>query len=116
APVVHTLAGMPYASTFADGSFNEVRFHTPIGLALDAAGTTLWVADSDNEAIRRLDLVHSTVTTPVGVNTVGMGVERPKPGALPATVHTPWGVVVTPRGLVITSYDESSVLLARELF
>jgi hypothetical protein len=47
-------------------------------------------------------------TSPVG--TAGMPVT--KPGPLPASVNQPWTILPTPRGLVITSYEENTILLA----
>jgi hypothetical protein len=42
------------AAGLADGDFSEARFHNPEGMALD--GETLYVADKNNHAIRRVDL------------------------------------------------------------
>src|SRR5262249_33217105 len=78
---VTTLTGGPYQGNpqfygFTDGDTAAVaQFHTPIRLALDSSQTFLFVADRDNNAIRRLDLaggVTFTFTTsklnkPVGV-------------------------------------------------
>ncbi len=50
---VFTLAGGPHG--FADGSGAEARFDTPSGLAIDAQGT-IYVADTGNNAIRRISL------------------------------------------------------------
>jgi DNA-binding beta-propeller fold protein YncE len=49
---VKTLAGGP-APGFADGKGEAAAFHTPCGLALDAAGALL-IADAGNDAVRRL--------------------------------------------------------------
>jgi sugar lactone lactonase YvrE len=55
-PTVTTLGGGP-SSGYADGDTTQIAlFHTPVGLALDDVGSTLYVADRDNNAIRRLDL------------------------------------------------------------
>src|ERR1035437_8299600 len=77
-PVVQTVSGGP-AYGYVDGNTkSNALFHTPIGLALGsdpAAGTILYVADRDNNAIRKLDLdLNQTITfltgnisKPVGV-------------------------------------------------
>lgn len=48
-----------------DGDFASARFFRPQGLAL-ADGATLYVADTENHAIRRVDLAAGTVTTVAG--------------------------------------------------
>ncbi len=48
----------------ADGAFAEARFNKPQGLTLD--GSTLYVADTNNHAIRAVDLTGRTVSTIAG--------------------------------------------------
>jgi thiol-disulfide isomerase/thioredoxin len=48
----------------ADGRFDEASFNHPQGMALD--GNTLYVADTENHAIRSIDLSGQTVTTIAG--------------------------------------------------
>ena len=48
----------------ADGSFETAAFNHPQGMALD--GSTLYVADTENHAIRAIDLAKKTVTTIAG--------------------------------------------------
>ncbi len=47
-----------------DGELSSAQFHHPQGLALD--GETLYVADTDNHAIRRIDLAGGVVETIAG--------------------------------------------------
>lgn len=49
---------------FVDGDFATARFRSPQGLALD--GDTLYVADTENHAIRVVDFATQTVSTLVG--------------------------------------------------
>jgi sugar lactone lactonase YvrE len=49
-----------------DGRLNDATFNNPQGVALDAKGY-LWVADSGNHTIRRIDLTAGTVQTVAGV-------------------------------------------------
>ena len=60
AGVVSTFAGLAGSPGSSDGTGSAARFNEPIGLAFDAAGT-LYVADSKNNAIRKV--------TPAGVVT-----------------------------------------------
>ncbi len=48
----------------ADGGFEAASFNHPQGMALD--GNTLYVADTENHAIRAIDLARKTVTTIAG--------------------------------------------------
>jgi sugar lactone lactonase YvrE len=47
-----TIAGLAGNPGSSDGSGSGARFNQPIGLSVDAAGTTIYVADSGNNAIR----------------------------------------------------------------
>jgi len=85
--VVDTLTGGPFQGNpryygYVDGNTaTTAQFHTPIGLALNRAGTFLFVADRDNNAIRQLDLAGNQTFTfattgldrPVGVAVDGAG-------------------------------------------
>ena len=51
----------------ADGSFHVARFHRPHGLAF--AGDRLFVADTENHAVRQVDLAAGQVTTLAGNGT-----------------------------------------------
>ncbi|MBX3750330.1 MAG: immunoglobulin domain-containing protein [Opitutaceae bacterium] len=63
ANVVTTIAGTSYSSGLVDDVGTAARFNGPRGLALNAAGTMLYVADTNNGKIRRVDLSTNTVTT-----------------------------------------------------
>jgi len=88
APEVRTLTGGPSeifplgAAGYVDGDTATVaQFNTPYGIALDPTGNTLYVADRDNNAIRRLDLpggqtytfATNRINQPVGVAVDGDG-------------------------------------------
>jgi hypothetical protein len=61
---VDTLAGRPDVTGSADGIGDAARFNAPLGLATAPDGS-LYVADSGNHTIRRIDL-QGTVTTVAG--------------------------------------------------
>ncbi len=72
--MVRTLAGGD-APGFADGAGYLARFDTPASLVLDAGGD-IWVADTGNRALRRIDIggfVHSWQPRP----DMGAGIGRP---------------------------------------
>ena len=63
AGVVTTLAGTP-GSGFTDGPAASAKFNSPRGIAVDAAGSNVYVADSNNQAIRKI--AAGVVTTLAG--------------------------------------------------
>lgn len=65
--VVSNLAGAPTIAGSADDTGSAARFNAPIGLALDAAGN-IYVADSKNNAIRRIDPANVVTTYATGFN------------------------------------------------
>jgi sugar lactone lactonase YvrE len=69
-PVVETIAGNGVPG-FADGKAERSRFNTPTALALSADGNFLFVADTNNNRIRRIDLVNRRVSTVAGGGTKG---------------------------------------------
>ena len=66
AGVVTTFAGQAGASGSADGTAGAARFFGPQGLALDASGANLYVADTNNDTIRRIVVASGAVTTVAG--------------------------------------------------
>jgi hypothetical protein len=65
AGVVTTVAGTSGSASFNDGTGSAARFSGPQGLALDASGN-LFVADSNNSAIRKVVVASGVVTTVAG--------------------------------------------------
>lgn len=66
AATVETLAGMDHRGRFRDGIGEAARFNNPEGLAISPDGKTLYVADSRNNRIRKIDLATKAVTTLAG--------------------------------------------------
>jgi sugar lactone lactonase YvrE len=97
AGVATLLAGS--SEGFRDGAGADARFSTPSGLAMDAAGN-LYVADTGNDAIRRIAL-DGTVSTIAG------------PGA---GLNGPVGLTVDPSGRIIVAdtYNDRIVAIQHE--
>jgi sugar lactone lactonase YvrE len=91
---VTTLAGSPVATGGDDGAGPVARFSQPTGVALDGAGT-LFIADSLNHTIRRLDLGTGRVGTVAGT--------RGNAGNVDSTQS--WPTFNTPLGL---AFDAAS--------
>ena len=63
--VVDTIAGTGVPG-FTDGVAQNARFDTPTGLALSLDGRFLYVADTNNHRVRRVDLLTQRVDTLAG--------------------------------------------------
>lgn len=96
---VDTLAGKPGVSGTADGSAANARFNTPGGIA--AGGDTVYVADTNNHAIRAINAATGAVSLIAGVpgkeTPVGVTAAKDGPGAS-ALFCLPMGVTLDGRG------------------
>ena len=87
---VQTIIGSGVAGQ-QDGEFAAAQFHRPQGLTL-ANDHTLYVADTENSTIRRVDLAAQQVVTVAG--TGKQDFIRPASGrALELALNTPWDVL-----------------------
>ena len=81
-----------------DGAADCAAFHSPQGLATD--GTTLYVADRSNHAVRAVDLGSGAVTTLAGTGLIAES--RPGPGpATAVALRSPWDVTLVEKGLLV---------------
>jgi streptogramin lyase len=74
---------------YADGIGTAARFNTPTGIAIDKNGIYLYVADSGNHKIRRINTITREVTTIAGSGpgyADGIGTA--------ASFNSPWNLVV----------------------
>jgi len=74
-----------------DGDAETARFYQPQGLALD--GSMLHVADTENHALRAVDLVTGVVTTTAGTGAPLLG-ERAGGPALSTPLSSPWDLAI----------------------
>jgi DNA-binding beta-propeller fold protein YncE len=70
-----------------DGDFKSAGFHKPQGMAID--GDFLFVADTDNQLIRKIDLKNKTVSTIAGTGTIE-GFDGRGGDALKTSLRSPW--------------------------
>ncbi len=82
------------ATALADGSYTEAAFNRPQGMCL--VGQILYVADTENHAIRAIDLASERVTTIAGN---GQQSYRRTGGGLgkETGLNSPWDIVADPR-------------------
>jgi thiol-disulfide isomerase/thioredoxin len=73
-----------------DGSFADTQFLRPQGLALN--GQTLYVADTENHAIRTVDLASHRVTTLAGTGVEATQFNVPGQGTQ-VSLNSPWDLV-----------------------
>jgi DNA-binding beta-propeller fold protein YncE len=81
-----------------DGPTELATFQQPQGMA--KSGTTLYVADTENHAIRSIDLESGVVTTLAGTGEQALGVSAGGPGRATA-LSSPWDLALDGRTLYI---------------
>ena len=77
----------------ADGDYIQARFNKPQGLALNADGFILYVADTENHTLRAVDLQAKTVTTIAGTGRQTY-TNRPNGVGTEVPLNSPWDLVV----------------------
>ena len=94
---VTTLVGTGHAAYAGDGGpAQAAALHWPHGVAVDPAGAALYIADSANHRIRRVDLASGVITTVAGGPTPGFGGDGGP--AVAARLQDPKAVWVAPSG------------------
>lgn len=84
----------------ADGSFAQAQFNRPQGVTLD--GDILYVTDTENHMIRRIDLAAQQVKTIAGTGEqAGMSSTTTWGSALEAALSSPWDIVCSANRLYI---------------
>lgn len=87
------------AAGATDGTFDQASFHRPQGMALD--GDSLYVADTENHLLRRVDLKSKTVETVAGTGQQSHEYFRQGP-ARTIELSSPWDLQLVERQLYIT--------------
>jgi len=85
---------------FADGDFNAARFHRPQGVCFDPSGTALYIADTENHAVRVADLAGRAVTTLAGTGEQAQGLFLGRRGR-ELRLSSPWDVVLVGKTLYV---------------
>ena len=80
------------ASGLVDGDFTTAKFFRPQGLAFDAARNSIYVADTENHAIRKINLTTKIVSTLAGN---GKQAQYPPTGGMGkgVSLSSPWDVL-----------------------
>jgi sugar lactone lactonase YvrE len=96
AGLVTTLAGQLNVVGFADGAAASALFRLPVGIAVDASGT-VWIADTQNHAIRRITTA-GVVSTQAGLGSTAGNVDGSNTAA---RLNQPSGLAFTPSGSLV---------------
>ncbi len=83
-----------------DGNFEEAQFNNPQGLLYKEG--ILYVADTNNHALRQIDLKSQQVTTIAGTGEQGYERRALKANALKTSLASPWDLVFFPSDKFIT--------------
>ena len=88
-----------------DGSYNKAQFHHPQGMALD--GENLYVADTENHLLRRIQLKNKKVETVAGT---GKQTYNWKGGeGVSAGLNSPWDVVNVGKAIYIANAGQHQI-------
>jgi len=102
--VVTTLAGTAGVNSSTDGTGTNAAFAAPVGITTD--GINLFVADSDNQTIRKVVIATGVVTTLTGqANTFG----NTDGTLVNARFHNPYGITTDGTSLFVTDSDNNSI-------
>src|SRR5512143_4271672 len=102
--VVTTLAGSAGVPGSTDGTGTAALFHTPSGITTD--GTNLYVADTGNNTIRKIDIASGLVSTLTG--SAGLPGSTDGTGTA-ATFHTPYGIATDGTSLFVADTGNSTI-------
>ncbi|XP_068114903.1 NHL repeat-containing protein 2 [Hyperolius riggenbachi] len=87
--ILHTIGGTECGRK--DGGFSQCSFNSPQGVAIQ--GNNIYVADTENHLIRRIDLDTLTVSTLAGTGSQGVDKEGGAQGNQ-QPISSPWDVAV----------------------
>lgn len=79
---------------FSDGAFDKAQFNNPQGMAYDADNDALYIADTDNHAIRKADLRARTVETLAGTGEQSRAYPPRAGKGREVALNSPWDVVL----------------------
>ncbi|KFP83276.1 NHL repeat-containing protein 2, partial [Apaloderma vittatum] len=100
--ISHTIGGPN--SGRRDGRFSEAAFNSPQGIAIKS--NVIYVADTENHLIRKIDLESEMVTTVAGIGIQGVDKEGGAKGE-EQPISSPWDVVF---GNSVSGTQEDDVL------
>src|SRR6476659_1644939 len=109
AGVVTTLAGTPGVAGGADGTGAAAQFTFPHSVAVDSAGSTVYVSDSFNQVVRKINVSTGAVTTLAGYQPDGPVQDVDGTGSN-ARLNYPGGIAVDKNGNVYVAEETASTV------
>jgi len=103
---ITTVAGTG-AAGWLDGAVASAQFNKPKGIAVDAAGD-LYVADTDNNRIRKIDISTGIVTTIAGTSTAGYFGDGG--AAVSSQLNKPHGVDIDGSGNIYVADTDNCII------
>lgn len=86
---------------WVDGSFKQAQFFAPQGMALDTKQQILYVADTENHVLRKIDLQQKTVETIAGTGEQSHVITPHSGKALDTQLNSPWDLELVGNKLYI---------------
>jgi thiol-disulfide isomerase/thioredoxin len=80
-------------SGLSDGAFNEAQFFAPQGMAYDTENEILYVADTENHTLRRVDMKRQVVDAIAGTGEQSRNIHPHGGAALETALNSPWDLV-----------------------
>ncbi|NEU80854.1 thioredoxin-like domain-containing protein [Nostoc sp. UIC 10630] len=80
-------------SGLTDGAFNEAKFFAPQGMAYDAENQILYVADTENHTLRRVDMKRQVVDAIAGTGEQSRNIHPHGGVGLETALNSPWDLV-----------------------
>ncbi|AFY41617.1 thioredoxin-like domain-containing protein [Nostoc sp. PCC 7107] len=80
-------------SGLTDGSFSTAQFSAPQGMVFDSENQIFYIADTENHALRRVDLKQQIVETIAGTGEQSRNIHPHSGVALETALNSPWDLV-----------------------
>ncbi|MCT7964814.1 redoxin domain-containing protein [Laspinema sp. D1] len=102
-------------SGFTDGSFSEAQFFGPQGMSWDGNCQCLYVADTENHAIRQIDFTTEQVQTLAGTGTQNRTLGPQGGHGLETPLNSPWDLELIGGELLLIAMAGSHQIWAMDL-
>jgi uncharacterized repeat protein (TIGR01451 family) len=107
--VVTTLAGTAGVVGYADGTGPNAQFYGPSSVAVDSAGSTVYVADTFNQVVRKINVSSGAVTTLAGNQAAGAVGDVDGTGSN-ARLYYPTGIALDKNGIVYVTENSGNTI------